>query len=952
MSAAGPDATGTTLQNFRLIERVSASVWRSEDIRNSKAVAVKILSKGLPKDPTKREPLIREVRQSAALFHSFLVAILEVVAVGDSLLLVMEWLQAQTITDRARGKPLGRDEFFRISYQILDVLKLLHGKGIVHGNVAGDSILVLPTGQAKLAGLNLGNILSRQGQPSQYQQKGNNLRAVSYMAPEQITGQPLVPATDIFSLGVVMYEMATGRLPYQAATAADVAHKIVDEQPPSPKAANPNIDNAVLSLVGGSLFKDPFKRFKDARAAQDAVNRVDAGASKFAFDVAKAAAAPAGAVREAPGKSAVLYVADIEDYEELMRSDPTAATAAAARMQQILGEAVYLFDGKVLDSFGARMVAELPSVESAIEAARKGEFDFSPGQQGGTVIPVRMLLHVGELQGREGAPSGAGVEKAVGVLHTLPSLTLYVSEDFVRRSKGHIRYRDAGARGGLKLSTIVASADPEERDDGLDPTADATAVEAAALVMEERVAGAAQRRKNLIIGLAVMTTIALGALIAVLVRSRKPDVQPQAASVATTTAASAPRTYNVLLGVTATDPTLAERAAAIRLAAVEILRSTPRIRLAESAGPDVRSFDAQVRPAANGAEIVLGTAAPAPAPDVGTGVQAVVQHVAEQLHLSLPVAASPAAYSAFADALTAQGVNDAAKIDAALRAAAKADPNFLPAQILAMRFYSAQNKSAEAVDAAKHVLAAEPDNVDAARMVARAGLATGDLASAFGAYAVLIRKNPNDTEALNAVGKYAVAINDAAKLNVVLKRLAATPAKAEVHEPDLLLASGRIDAAVQKYYEVEERVPNNPFLSLKIGRIAVLRHSAPIAEMELKRLEETDPLYGLHILKSYLAAQAGNKVAAGDELKMAQAASTPGDDYWTSKAEVAALTGNVDALLTALESAAQRKEPTATYILNDPLFSFLSSDYRFQKVREALLAQQNEIRAALAAVSL
>ena len=960
MAAAGPDAAGTLLQNFRLIERVSVSVWRAEDVRNSKAVAVKILSKGLPKDPVKREKLIRDVRLNAALYHSFLVGIQEVVAVGDSLLLVMEWLHGQPLAERVHGRAVARDEFFRIAYQVLDALKLLHAKNIVHGNIAGDSIIVLPTGHVKVAGLNLGNILPRQGQPSQYQQKANNLRAVSYMAPEQITNQTIMPATDIFSVGLVMYEMATGRLPYQAATASDVAHKIVDEQPPSPKAVNPNIDNAVLSMLGGCLFKDPYKRFKDARVALDAVTRVDVDAPRFALEVARAAAAPPAGAPQPQARTSILFAADIVGYDDLMATDPTSATRQAARMQQLLGEAVYLFDGKVLDSLGGRVIAELPSAESATEAARKCEFDFSPEQQGADPIPVRMLLHAGEVNGQEGAVGGSGVERALAVLQQLPPLVLHVSEEFIKRGKTNVRYRDAGARAGMKLSTIAA-AEPEDATEAASIVTDADLlpVEEPAPIRPVRtpvvVAGQNARapsRKSpwLTIGIAAMAVIAIVALAAVFVRRRAPETAPLAAVAAPPTATpAAPR--KVFLSVTGADPSLAARADAVQRAVISIVQASPQLRVADAAGSDVSVFNAQMRTGAAGPEIVTDDAA-APAPDAASAVQSILQRVSSRLKVNVPGAASAEAYNAFADALTADAANDKVKTEAALRAATHADPNFVAAQLMALRFFASQNKQADAADAARHLLASAPGNIDAARVVARTALAAGDPATALTGYSAVLSQNGKDSEALNAIGKYAVAVGDEQKVRLILARLSSIPATAEIHDPDLMMASGHIDAAVQKYYEIEEKVPNNPSLSVKIGRIAVLRHSTPIAELELKKLQQSDPAYRMHILRAYLAAQSGNKTEANAELKLAAAAMTPGDDYWTTAAEVAAISGNVEGIIDALQRAAERKEPTATYILHDPLFTFLGNDARFQKVRESLAIQQDEIRTALAAVSL
>ncbi|HEX9406416.1 MAG TPA: hypothetical protein VF975_03815, partial [Thermoanaerobaculia bacterium] len=268
------------------------------------------------------------------------------------------------------------------------------------------------------------------------------------------------------------------------------------------------------------------------------------------------------------------------------------------------------------------------------------------------------------------------------------------------------------------------------------------------------------------------------------------------------------------------------------------------------------------------------------------------------------------------------------------------------------RFFTTQGKDADAIVAAKQVLAADVTNLEAARIVARAGLKSGDLPSALSGYAAILRKEPTDVEALNVIGKYAWSAGDSAKFAAALQRLSSAPAQASIHAPDMLLTSGKIDEAVQNYYSVEEKVQNNPALALKIGKLAVLRHSTPIAELELKKLQSSDPNYSLHILKAYLAAQAGAKADADNELNAALAASKPGDDYFTNVAEVAVISGDTKGVLEALQKAAARKEPTGSYILSNPLFGFLRSDADYQKLREDIIAQQNEIRTALAGVSL
>jgi predicted Zn-dependent protease len=395
--------------------------------------------------------------------------------------------------------------------------------------------------------------------------------------------------------------------------------------------------------------------------------------------------------------------------------------------------------------------------------------------------------------------------------------------------------------------------------------------------------------------------------------------------------AATPR--KILLKLTDGDPAIAARAAAINNATLEILRSFPELRIADAAGPDVTSLSESLR-----------------GPDAAAAIQGVVAAISAKLKLPARTMSPAEALNAFADAVEASGANDAAKTDASIRAAVKADPNFLAAHVLAMRFFDKQGKDADALDAAKHVAALDPTNADAARTIARAGIRSGDLGAGIAGYATVLHKIPNDLEALNTLGRFAYAVPDAAKFNAIAGRVPAP--FAAVHAPDLLLAGGRIDAAVSQFYEIERQVPNNPALALKIGRIAVLRHSTEIAEIELKKLQTSDPLYAYHLLNAYIAAAKNAKGEAASELKAAQAASIAGDDYWTCAAEVAAISGDARGTLDALERAAARKEPTASYILSNPLFRFLANEPRFAKVREQLTAEQNEIGAALAKIAM
>ena len=250
---------------------------------------------------------------------------------------------------------------------------------------------------------------------------------------------------------------------------------------------------------------------------------------------------------------------------------------------------------------------------------------------------------------------------------------------------------------------------------------------------------------------------------------------------------------------------------------------------------------------------------------------------------------------------------------------------------------------------AKQVTAIDRANPDAARVVARAALKAGDAPSALRSYATILERDRRDVEALNMTGKYALSAGDAKTFSACVRDLAWRD-QSEIHDPDILAFAGKIDAAVTQYYDVERKTPNNPALRLKIGRIAVLRHSKEIAETELKELQRLHDDYGVHLVRAYLAAEAQATADALSELKTAQSLSRPGDDSMTSAGEVAALRGDVNGTLESLQRAAARGEPTASYVLANPLFAFLRSDERYPKLAAELARQQAGIRAALQSV--
>lgn len=955
MSSIEPLSPGSELAPYRLVERLSSSVWKAEDTRGGKTVAVKVLTRQLPREANRREQVIRDVRLGSAIYHAFLVPIVDVVAAGDALLLVMDFLEVLSLSEYLDHQPRNRSEFFRIGYQVADAVKFLQARNMVHGNINGESVMIQPNGQVRLGGLNALNLVPRKEGTSSpvYQQKGNDPRSVAYMAPEQIAGQGVDFRADIFSLGVVLYEIATGALPWNATTAGDIARAVVEGQPQSPHARNPQIASDVMAAIGRCLFKDPYRRLKDARALVDDIAKADPDSMRFATELAKRATVAAPTVEAAaPTRSAILLLGDIVDYDRLYATKPDAAIQAAARMQQVLGEAVYLFDGTIADPFGPRVVGELPNVEAAIEAARKGEFDFAPEQQGENPIRVRLLLHAGEVAPKDSGIAGDCINRGFAALSQLPPFQLFISEDFVKKGRGNLRLKDAGARGGVKLYEIVPSEPAPQPQQTI-------AVETAIAEQAEQAAPpppAIPRRSRAALWVSIGLFLLLAGVAGIVLTRRQGAKQVAQPVAAAKPVEHYPRTL-VVDGFSAegADPAMLERAQAIRLAALEILRNVPDLHVVDSPTPDAATLKAMIHAGAAGPEIVptlsgmLSANGPAaPAPDIASGVQAVVGWIAAQAHVRAGSAA-PEALNAFGEALTARENKDEAKFEASLRTATKADPNFLPAQLMAMSFFESKGNDADALAAAKQVFALAPDRIDAARKVATGSLSAGDVPTAIAAYRAVLKTQPNDAAALNTIGRYALAAGDSARVNAVLNRLKSVTANDRaIHDPDLLVYSGRIENAIDQYYNLEVDIPNNPALCLKIGRFAVLRHTLPIADIELGKLQKIDPFYGYPLLKAYVDAQQQARPEAAAQLTAARAGMKAGDDYWTCAAEVYAILGDTNTVFEALQKAADRHEPTMAYVLSDPLFTYLANDPRFQALRAKLVQQQQEVAAALA----
>jgi signal transduction histidine kinase/class 3 adenylate cyclase/predicted Ser/Thr protein kinase len=270
--ALGP---GAMLSRFRIVSTLGAGgmgiVYLAHDTRLGRAVAIKLLpsSESVPRAVIDR--FLVEARAASAINHPNVAHIYEIGDEGDIPFIVMEYVDGVSLDAKIDGQPVDRDEALGIASQISDALDAAHTRGIVHRDVKPHNVVLTGRGDVKVLDFGLAKFTAEAaveetgGLTSFRTAPGAVMGTVHYMSPEQALGRPLDARSDLFSLGVVLYEMLTGRLPFSGATQSETIDLIIHAEPPSLARLNYAIPSEVESLVRKSLAKDAGSRHQTAR---------------------------------------------------------------------------------------------------------------------------------------------------------------------------------------------------------------------------------------------------------------------------------------------------------------------------------------------------------------------------------------------------------------------------------------------------------------------------------------------------------------------------------------------------------------------------------------------------------------------------------------------------------------------------------------------------------------
>jgi serine/threonine protein kinase/tetratricopeptide (TPR) repeat protein len=273
-----------TISHFRIIEKLGEGgmgvVYKAVDTRLDRPVALKFLPDNMAKDPQALERFRREARAASALNHPGICTIYDIGAQDGRTFIAMEFIDGETLRSHIHGKPLPLEETLTLGIQIAEALDAAHAEGIIHRDIKPANILVTKRGQAKVLDFGLAKLVLK-GVATEIPDSTSIVGIISgtpsYMSPEQVRGDNLDPRTDIFSLGLLLYEMATGRQAFSGSTGGAIIEAVLTRAPVPAHSINPDIPPELEEIINKALHKDREQRQQHAAEIRAGLLRLERG---------------------------------------------------------------------------------------------------------------------------------------------------------------------------------------------------------------------------------------------------------------------------------------------------------------------------------------------------------------------------------------------------------------------------------------------------------------------------------------------------------------------------------------------------------------------------------------------------------------------------------------------------------------------------------------------------
>ncbi len=254
---------GRSVSHYTILEKLGEGgmgiVYKAHDTKLDRVVALKFLPHYLTSDLSEKERFYHEARAAAALTHPNIAVVHEIGEHDGQIFIAMEYVEGKTLKDIA-GTPLPLSKTLDIAIQVCEGLAAAHEKGIVHRDIKSENIILTPKGLAKIMDFGLAKVKGA----TKLTKAGSTLGTAAYMSPEQAQGEEVDQRSDIFSFGVVLYELLTGRLPFRGEHQAALIYSIINEEPPPVARFNENVTPAIEQIVAKALAKEREERYQHA----------------------------------------------------------------------------------------------------------------------------------------------------------------------------------------------------------------------------------------------------------------------------------------------------------------------------------------------------------------------------------------------------------------------------------------------------------------------------------------------------------------------------------------------------------------------------------------------------------------------------------------------------------------------------------------------------------------